>query len=172
MTTINIVAAYAHNNVIGRDDNIPWRVRSDLIHLKELTKNQIVILGRKTYDSMATYYDKSGRAMPAKKYIVMTRDKQYRSFDKNITIAQTYEDALDVAKDSPEVYVIGGMQIYNLALPHANRLYITEIDANIEGDAFFPAIDTNVFQEVSRESHAKDDFNEYDYTFVTYERTS
>lgn len=170
MTKVSIVAAYAHNRVIGLRDTIPWKVRNDLIHLKDLTKDQVVILGRKTYDSMAAYYNKSGRAMPAKKYIVMTRDKKYRSFDKNIAIAATYEEALGLAKEHQEVYVIGGMQIYNLALPHADNLYITEIDASIEGDAYFPVIDTDVFQEVSRERHMKDEMNEYDYSFVVYEK--
>lgn len=169
MTKVSIVVAYAHNRVIGLQDTIPWRVRNDLIHLKELTKDQVVILGRKTYDSMASYYDKSGRSMPAKKYVVITRNQKYKSKRDNVDVATSFEDALEKAGDN-DIYVIGGMQIYRLALQYTDRVYATEVDAEIEGDSFFPILDPDQFLEVSRENHSKNEVNEYNYSFVVYEK--
>ena len=159
------------NGVIWKDNKIPWRVRGDLIHLKSLTQDQMVVLGRKTYDSMALYYDASGREMPAKQYIVVTRDESYQPARKNASVAHSLKEAFRFVENlNAQVYVIGGVQIYEQALPYAHKLHITEIDADIKGDAFSPVIDKSKFKEVSRELHKKDAVNEYDYSFVVYER--
>lgn len=168
----SIVVAKAHNNVIGTKNRIPWRVRSDLVHLKNLTKDQVVILGRGSYDSMVWYYDKSGRLMPGKLYIVVTRDQKYTPARDNAIVAHSIDEAIKLAREHmhEEAFIIGGAQIYEQLLPFTHRLYITEIDADLPGDAYFPALDATEWQEVARESHQADEKNEFDYSFVTLER--
>ena len=170
----SIVVAKAHNNVIGTKNRIPWRVRSDLVHLKNLTKDQVVILGRGSYDSMVWYYDKSGRPMPGRLYIVVTRDKSYTPARQNAVTAHSVDEALAAARqhlnNEDEAFIIGGAQLYEQMLPYADRLYITEIDAKLPGDAYFPALNPKEWHEVAREPHQADEKNEFDYSFVTYER--
>lgn len=168
----SIVVAKAHNNVIGTKNRIPWRVRSDLVHLKNLTKDQVVILGRGSYDSMVWYYDKSGRPMPGKLYVVVTRDEAYAPARQNAVTAHSIDEALSLARQhmSNEAFIIGGAQLYEQMLPYVNRLYITEVDADLPGDAYFPVLNPSEWREVARESHQADEKNEFDYSFVTYER--
>ena len=169
MTRVCIVAAYAHDRVIGNKNAIPWRMRSDLMHLKNLTQDQVIILGRKTYESMAGYYEKSGRQMPGRLYIVLSKDV-FETHDKKVTVARSLDEALKMASSFEQVYVIGGAQVYASMLEQADMLYITEIDAHIDGDAFFPDFDKSAFVEISRENHHKDELNEYDYSFVVLRR--
>lgn len=168
---IAIVAAYAKNRVIGKDNRIPWRLARDRVMLKRLTLGNTVILGRKSYDSMAWYYDQSGRPMPGKTYIVVTRNPDYKATRDNIRIAATPEEALRIAGELHEdAYVIGGEHIFTALLPYADRMYLGEIDADIEGDAYFPEPNPNEWTEVSREHFTADEKNEYDSDEVVLER--
>lgn len=126
-------------------------------------------MGHKTYDSIAT---RLGGPLPDRHNIVVTRDHDL--VIPGATVAHSLEMALaEAEKDGGEVFVIGGAQVYEQSLPHADKLYITEVDADIlGGDTFFPAIDPTIWRETSREARTTDDRNEYDYSFVTYERIS
>jgi dihydrofolate reductase len=130
--------------------------------LKRLTSDSVVVLGRKSYDSMAWYYDRSGRPMPAKVYIVVTRNKDFAATRDNIRVALSPEDALKIAGElGKDVYVIGGEKIFDALLPAADRVYLTDIDADIEGDARFPELSTADWAEVERAHVPQDEKNEY-----------
>lgn len=168
---IAIIAAHDRNNAIGKADRIPWRLAHDRVWLKELTLGNVVILGRKSYDSMVWYYDRSGRPMPGKTYIVVTRNPHYTAPRDNYRVAGSPEDALKQAKTlGQNVYVIGGEHIFNALLPMADRLYITEVDAEIEADSYFPDLNKDEWTEVSREHFGKDDKNEYESDQVVLDR--
>nr|AIA15161.1 Dihydrofolate reductase [uncultured bacterium] len=168
---IALIVAVDKQGVIGREHMIPWRLRDDLIKLKELTAGRAVILGRKTYDSMLTYYDRSGRPMPGALYIVVTRNRSYKPARDNATVAHSIEDAIEAAENfGDDIMVIGGEQIFTAMLPCAQRIYLTEVQTVAAGDAHFPVIDKKLWWEISREHHSKDVHNDHDYDFVVFER--
>lgn len=168
----NIVVATDKNQVIGSENRIPWRLRSDLIRLKKLTKGHTVILGRKTYESMDKYYQGSGREMPGKTYLVVTRNADFSTGRSNARIVYSINDALHAARSlgDDEVYVIGGRAIFESMLPYTDRIYWTRVDAEVEGDAYFPEVDLSQWREVSREHYAKDEKNDFDYDLLVLER--
>lgn len=162
---ISLIVAIAHDNVIGRSNDLPWYLPADLKHFKTTTAGHTVIMGRKTYDSIAV---RLGGPLPNRHNVVVTRDQDL--VIPGATVAHSLEIALD-DNENDEVFVIGGAEIYAQSLPHVDKLYVTEVDADIiGGDTFFPAIDLGQWRETSREAHSKDDRNEYGYAFVTYER--
>lgn len=158
-----LIAALARNRVIGRDNGMPWRLPEDLRHFKAVTMGAPVIMGRRTFDSI-------GRALPGRRNIVITRDAS-RLAAKAVDTAPSLAAALALAGDVERVFVIGGGEIYAQALPQSARLYLTEIDAEIDGDTRFPEFDRRQWREITRESHHRDD-PPLDYAFVTYERVS
>lgn len=158
---ISIIVAFANNRVIGLNNQLPWNLPSDLKHFKEITMGKPVIMGRKTYESI-------GRPLPGRKNIVLTRIKHFDI--AGCTVVHSLEEALIVAEDGEEVFVIGGETVYREALPLADKMVITHIHADFEGDAFFPEWDLAQWQEVSREDHEPDEKNKYPYSFVVYQR--
>lgn len=171
---ISIIVAIDKNRVIGRENKIPWRLRSDLVRLKQLTKGHTVILGRKTYESMAWYYDRSGRDMPGATYIVVTRNGGYKPVrdNDNVKVVHSVPEAISLAKslDDDDILVIGGGGIFEEALPMTDRIYLTRVDTEAEGDAFFPVIDMQEWREMSIEHHPKSDKDDHDYDLVVLER--
>ena len=160
---IALIAALAANGVIGRDNGLPWRLPADLAHFKALTLGKPVLMGRRTWESI-------GRPLPGRINIVLTRDPGYRA--EGARVVHSPEQALEVAAGSEELMVIGGEQLYRQMLDRADRLYLTEVKADVEGDAHFPGFDRRHWRELSRESHPRDARNEYDYDFVTLARVS
>lgn len=162
MTTLSMIVAHADNRIIGKDNDMPWHLPADLAYFKKTTLGKPIVMGRKTYESI-------GRPLPGRKNIVISRDESYQA-DGIVTVTSV-EQALIEAGDVEEVMVIGGGAIYAHCLPAANRLYITHIDANIEGDTHFPEYDMlNTWKKVSHEKHAADDKNAYVLDFCVYER--
>ena len=169
---ISLVAALARNRVIGRGNAIPWHLPEDLKRFKRITLGHAVIMGRKTFDSIM---EALGKPLPGRRNIVISRsgpgaaaqtDAQ-KLPQEGVVICRSLDEALEAAKDSTEVFVIGGAQIYALALARADRLHLTEIDADIEGDTLFPEIDPAQFSESSREAGPASEFH---YDFVIYDR--
>jgi len=158
---ISIIVALADNRVIGSKNQLPWKLSSDLKHFKEVTMSKPIIMGRKTYESI-------GRPLPGRKNIVLTTIKHFAI--PGCEVVNNFDDALTAAGDADEVFVIGGATIYNEALPHADKLFMTHIHAEVEGDTFFPDWDKTQWREVSREDHKADEKNEHPYTFAIYER--
>ncbi|HHJ18122.1 MAG TPA: type 3 dihydrofolate reductase [Gammaproteobacteria bacterium] len=158
---VALIAALAENRVIGRDNQLPWRVPADLKHFKALTMGKPIIMGRKTWESI-------GRPLPGRDNIVVTRDAGYRA--EGCKVVHSVAEALQAAGDAGEAMIIGGANLYEQTLDVADRLYLTQIRAEVEGDARFPVIDMQAWREIERESHPADERNEFAYDFVVLER--
>ena len=145
MQRISLLVAMARNRVIGRDNRIPWHLPADLKRFKALTMGHHIVMGRETWDSIH-------RLLPGRTTVIVTRNPQLKV--PGAKIAHSIEDALRACGDDAEIFVIGGEQIFRAALPHAQRLYLSTIDADIAGDTFMPAIDTSEWQLTHDEMHA------------------
>lgn len=157
---IVLVAAVARNGVIGRDNALPWRLKADMRFFRQTTTGHTVVMGRKTWDSL-------GRPLPNRRNVVLTRDPAFRA--EGAELAASLEDALATPGDGP-IFVIGGAELYRQTLPYADRLLITEVEAEVEGDARFPDFDRSAFVETARSSHPADADNDHPYSFVEYRR--
>ncbi|MFT5593903.1 MAG: dihydrofolate reductase [Oceanicoccus sp.] len=164
---VALIAAYSQNRVVGLDNNLPWHLPEDLQYFKRCTSGKAIIMGRKTFDSI-------GRPLPNRTNIVITRNTQFKA--EGVKVVSNLEEAIEMAtavndvNGVDEVMVIGGATIYELALPLADRLYLTHVHARIEGDAYFPEIDFSTWHEVQRADYAASENNPYDYSFVVYEK--
>lgn len=156
---ISLIAAVARNGAIGRDNALLWHLPGDLQHFKRTTLGCPVIMGRKTWDSI-------GRPLPGRHNIVISRDPTWAA--SGATATTGWREALQAAGDAPRVFVIGGAQVYTLALPEADELVLTEVDADAEGDAHFPAWDRDDFTEVARLPQQPE--SGPSFAFVTYRR--
>ena len=164
---IALIAAAASNGVIGLDGGMPWHISADLKYFKSVTMGAPVIMGRKTYASI-------GFALPGRANIVITRDREFSSDDADVVhdVVAGLRKAQAIAEidGSTEVFVIGGAEIYAQALTGADRIYLTEIDDDFPGDAFFPDIDSAQWREVSREPHVPESQGGPAFSFVVYNR--
>ena len=142
-TAIILVLARAKNGVIGRDGDLPWRLPADLKHFKALTQGAPMLMGRKTFESLPGL-------LPGRRHIVLTRDRDWRA--EGAEVVHSVEDAIAAAR-SDRLSVVGGAEIYALLLPHVDRIELTEIDAEPEGDTFVPPFDSTVWREDARETH-------------------
>ena len=160
--------ARARNGVIGRGGDLPWRLSSDLKLFKALTLGKPVIMGRKTWDSLPK------KPLPGRTNIVLSRDGSFEP--KGALPFEDFADAVALAKEqaeedgAEEVCVIGGAALFDLALPKARRIYLTEVDADVPGDVVFPPFDETPWKEVRRETHAAGPDDEYDFVFRVLER--
>lgn len=161
---ISAIVAKAHRNVIGKANDLPWYLPADLRHFKELTTGHPVIMGRKTFESIIA---RLGKPLPDRRNIVVTRDADYQA--EGAEIVHSLQEALDKVQ-TEDAFIIGGAQLYQQAIDLIEQLFITEVDADIDGDVFFPEIDMTIWKETAREHHDKDDRNQYDYDFVTLVR--
>ncbi|MEE4192440.1 MAG: dihydrofolate reductase [Halieaceae bacterium] len=165
--SVALIAAVSDNGVIGRDNRLPWYIPADLRYFKQVTLGKPVIMGRKTWESM-------NRPLPGRTNIVITRQADYVAEGARVVpdLAAAIELAESVAliDGIEEIMIIGGAEIYRLALPAAKRLYLTEVHADVEGDTFFPDWDRGVWQEASREQHEAPGSDAYRYSFAVYER--
>jgi len=156
---IAIVAAMANQRVIGADNRLPWRLPADLKRFKALTMGHVLVMGRKTFDSI-------GRALPGRVTIVVTRQPDWRV--EGVERAGSFDEALARAGER-EVFVVGGAEIYALALPRADRMHLTVIDADFEGDVRFPAFDEAAWRLVAEERCAPSAEFPHAYRYLTYE---
>ena len=158
---ISIIVAASTNNVIGVQGELPWKISDDLKRFKELTMGKPIVMGRLTWESI-------GRPLPGRQNIVITRQPDFSADGCDVVASPVA--ALDAAGDAEEIMIIGGGQIYDLFLPKAGRLHFTRVHTEIEGDAFFPAIDANSWELVDIEAFAASEANEFAFEFRTYER--
>ncbi|HYF70237.1 MAG TPA: dihydrofolate reductase [Ohtaekwangia sp.] len=163
---ISLVVAVAKNGVIGKDNDLPWHLPDDMKFFMETTKGHHVILGRKNYDSLPPKY----KPLPQRTNVVVTRQKDFSA--PGCLVVHSVEHALQIAAENSEkeAMVIGGAAIYTLSMPYAHRLYITEIDAVVNGDVYFPGFDKATWKEVSRTHHPRDARHAYAFDIVVYER--
>lgn len=155
-----LIAAVARNGVIGRDNALPWRLKADLAHFKATTVGHPVLMGRKTWESL-------GRPLPGRRNLVVTRDESYTANGAEVFASL---DAALAATGGGKVFVIGGAEIYRQLLERADALVLTEVAAEVDGDAFFPDFDRSRFTETRRESHPADANNEFPFDFTEYRR--
>jgi dihydrofolate reductase len=163
MTVLSMIVAHADNRVIGKDNDMPWYLPADLAYFKKTTLGKPIIMGRKTYESI-------GRPLPGRKNIVISRDSDYKA--EGIEVVGSVEAALALVSGVEEVMVIGGGAIYQHCLPVAQRLYITHIDGNIDGDTYFPEYDLKEWQLAGSNEREADEKNSYPLRFNVYERHS
>jgi dihydrofolate reductase len=167
LSRLALIVAAAQNGVIGRNNALPWHIPEDLRNFKRLTMGKPIIMGRKTFESI-------GKPLPGRTNIVITRNPVFRS--EGVKVVFSLAAALELAQHialvdgAEEAVVIGGAEIYRAVLPQAARLYLTEVHTVVEGDAVLPDIDWTQWREVSRERHAAQAPDQYDYSFVCYER--
>jgi dihydrofolate reductase len=164
---VSIIVAVADNGVIGRDNALIWRLRSDLQRFKALTLGRPMVMGRKTFQSI-------GKPLPGRETIVVTRDQSFRP--EGVLLAADLTEALALAQTraavsgADRVPVVGGGEIYRQALPLADEVLLTRVHAAPEGDVTFPALDAAEFEEITRESHPAGEFDQYPFTFIDYRR--
>ena len=164
MMRISLIAAVAENGVIGRKGQLPWRLRSDLQRFKQLTMGHTVIVGRKTWESI-------GRPLPGRRSVVISRQSGYQA--EGVTVVGSVEDAIATARvaGDDEAFVIGGAEVYQQALPLVERLYLTYVSVEVEGDAFFkPELDMSEWVAISSEMHDADANNDHPFTFSVLQR--
>lgn len=165
---LSLIVAAAENGVIGRDGDLPWRLPADLGRFKRLTTGHPIVMGRKTYESI-------GRPLPGRVSVVLTRDASWTAGNDAVLIATTLDGAVEAAHQAKgvstdEAFVIGGGEVYRLALSHSDRVHLTRVHTEVEGDATFPELDQSEWRLVSSEKHPADEKNEHDCTFEVWER--
>ena len=158
---ISIIAAMAKNRVIGADNAIPWHLPGELKMFKTITMGHHIVMGRNTWESI-------GRLLPGRTTVVVTRQPDYKL--AGAIVASTLDDAIAACGNDDEIFVIGGAQLYAAALPRANRIYLTEVDAEVDGDTYMPAIDPGQWRAGAVTGHAADDKNRYSYKLTVLDR--
>lgn len=158
--SLSLVVAMDRNQLIGRNGDLPWRLPNDLRHFKRTTLGKTVLMGRKTWDSL-------GRPLPERQNWVLTRDATFTA--EGARVFHDLDAAL-AAHDAGELMVIGGAELYRQVLPQASRIYLTEVQAELEGDAWFPEFNRKQWRETASEAHPADERHAWPYRFVTLER--
>ena len=149
------------NRVIGKNNDIPWRIPKDWAYVKNITMGYPIILGRRNLESI-------GRVLPCRRNIVLTRDRDFNF--EGCEIVHSVKGVFDICRNEEEIFIFGGEQIYQLFLPYVKRMYMTKIDHEFEGDIFFPKINLDEWKEISVEKGVMDDQNPYNYYFHVYEK--
>lgn len=160
---LSLIVAVANNNVIGKGNALIWHLPNDLKRFKEITSEKTIIMGRKTFESL-------GRILPKRKHVVLCKSGCLTVDDERVEIVKDISELDKYINDDEEHFLIGGATIYKLLLDKVNKMYITHINEDFEGDAFFPEFDTNEWEIVEREKGIRDEKNPYDYEYITYVR--
>ncbi len=159
---LTLIAAAGENHGIGKDNQLIWHLSDDLKRFKNLTKHHCMIMGRKTFESFP-------EPLPNRTHIVITRQPKYK-VPNGVIVVDNLDDALDAAKNDNQPFIIGGGEIYNLAMPFAEKIELTRVHANFDADTFFPNIDPTVWKITSNVFHDKDEQHDYPFSFITYTR--
>ncbi len=158
---LSIIVAMDRNHVIGRGGTLPWHISSDLKNFKKITMGKPILMGRKTHDSI-------GKPLPGRENIILTNNKKYLA--EGCTVKNTLDEVYSYCEEQLEVVVMGGAILYSQTLDKAEKLYITEVNASVNGDTLFPEYKSSQWREISRESFNADENNEFDYSFTVLER--
>jgi dihydrofolate reductase len=158
---ISIIAALGRNKVIGKNNKLPWKLPADLKHFKELTLGKPIIMGQKTFESI-------GKPLPGRTNIILSLDENFKP--SGCIVAHSLQEALEATKGAKEVMIAGGASVYKQFLPLADRLYLTLIDADFEGDAYFPEFNWGDWEIIEKIENQPDKENPYKYTFLTLQR--
>jgi dihydrofolate reductase len=163
---ISLIAALTKNHVIGKNNDLPWHLPDDMKYFMQTTKGHHVVMGRKNYDSIPEKF----RPLPNRTNIVVTRQPNWKA-ERCLTV-NSLQEAINIAKQNnePELFIIGGAEIYQLAFPLTQRMYLTEIQTELSGDTFFPAFSPKEWKETSRKHHPIDERHHYAFDFVVYDK--
>ena len=154
---LSIIVAKAKNNIIGKDNKMLWKLPDDLKRFKERTTGHTIIMGRKTFESL-------GGILPDRMHIILSRNPDFKIDSDYVKVVHS------LLEDEEEHFVIGGAIIYNLLMPYCKKMYVTQLDKDFEGDAIFPKINENTWEEISREVGPEDGLNDFGYEYITYKR--
>lgn len=160
---LTIIAAIANNNVIGKDNKLIWHLPEDLKRFKNLTTGHKIIMGRKTFESL-------GKVLPNRKHIILSKTGKSNIDNENVEIVDNISKLDKYINSEEECFVIGGATIYKLLMPYANKMYITKINQNFEGDTYFPEIKETEWKSIESKKGLRDDANLFDYEYITYIR--
>lgn len=165
---ISHIAAMARNRVIGRNNDLPWKLPDDMKFFMNTTTGHHVIMGRKNYDSLHEKY----KPLPNRTNIVVTRQKNFKA--AGCIVVNSIDDAISIARknNESEAFIIGGAEIYKLSFPVTNRIYLTEIHAEVQGDTYYPEFNKKEWKEVSRQPHPADERHAFPFDIVIYDRVS
>lgn len=155
---ISIIVALSENNVVGNNGKLPWKLSADLKRLKSLTMGHHIIMGRKTWESLC-------RLLPGRIHVVITNQKNYLA--EGAIVVNSLEEGIKKSAGDDDVFIFGGGEIFKNALSLTDKIFMTVVHAQVDGDAFFPSLNSDDWQEVERERHPADEKNEYDFSFVT-----
>ena len=158
---ISLIVAMDKNRVIGKDNDLPWKLPKEFEYVKKTTMGHTLIMGRKNFESI-------GRVLPGRKNVILTRDKDF-SFEGCVTV-HSIEEVFEECKNDEEIFIFGGEQIYQMFLPYVQKMYITKIDYAFEGDTFFPEVDYEKWNKVSKVKGTTDEKNPYLYNFYVYKK--
>ena len=161
--TVSLIVAMERNGVIGRDGDLPWHLSADLKRFKQLTMGHHIIMGRKTFESI-------GRLLPGRTTVIVTRQLDFAV--EGAIVTHSLQDAVAAVGNDEEAFIIGGAEIYQQSLPLVDRIYLTEVEADVAGDARFPEFDRAAWAVVERTAHAADERNDYPHTFARLERSN
>ena len=151
----------ARNGVIGKDDKLPWRLSTDLKRFRALTMGHHIVMGRKTFESI-------GRLLPGRKTVIVSRNPQYRI--EGAVVVASVDAAIKACSDDPEIFFIGGAELYRQVLDRVERIYLTEVEADVNGDAHFPPFSREGWIEASREAFPANELNDYPHRFIVLDR--
>ena len=160
---LSIIVAIANKNVIGKDNTLIWHLPEDLKRFKTITSGKTIIMGRRTFESL-------GRVLPNRKHIVLCNDMKMKIENENVEVVKDIKYLDKYINSDEENFIIGGATIYKLLMPYANKMYITKINQDFDGDAFFPEIKEEEWKIVDTQKGIKDEQNPYDYDYITYVR--
>ena len=160
---LSLIVAISQNGIIGREMDLPWHISADLKRFKSLTMGHHIVMGRKTYESI-------GRLLPGRTTVIITRQSDYQI--PGAIVVNSIDEAMAVAADDLETFIVGGSQIYNLALPLVDTIYITRVHADVEGDTRLDAVDWSAWECESSERHSAGEKNDHEYSFEIYRRES
>lgn len=160
---LSLIVAVANNNVIGKGNALIWHLPNDLKRFKEITSEKTIIMGRKTFESL-------GKILPKRKHVVLCKSGCLNIEDERVEIIKDISELDKYINDEEEHFLIGGATIYKLLLDKVNKMYITQINEDFEGDAFFPEFNKSEWEIVEREKGIRDEKNPYDYEYITYVR--
>ena len=158
--TITIIVAAAENNAIGKNNNLIWSLPDDLKRFKSLTSGHCIIMGRKTFDSFPGL-------LPNRKHIVISK-KSKSYFPEEVIVVNNFEDAIKATNEDKNPFIIGGGQIYNLAMKYSNTIELTRVHEEFEADTFFPKINEDEWELINQEKHEMDERHKYSFTYKTY----
>jgi len=158
---LTIIAAAAENNALGKDNQLVWHLPDDFKRFKQLTSGHHIVMGRKTFDSFP-------KLLPNRTHVVITRQDNFRK--EGVLVVNSLKRAIELSADDPQPFVIGGGEIYKMAMTLADKIELTRVHGTFEADTYFPEIDKNQWKLVSEEFHEKDKKHNYAFTYLTYER--